>query len=585
MASRMPGSREDDAWLSDEQLAKCDRADDVDDLHAPIPTRMVSNGEYMPEHQTEKQKQVEARLTELADDAAKRLGMSRRRFLATSGGMAASLIAMNEVFGHFFDVSPIEMFEPAAAAEHGPPKDLFVLDDQLHMTRGLPPTLGFFALRAMAQGPTAPGFTSNPFNPTGLPDENGNPWGAWDPSLVGLPMSAEDFQLTQFIKSVYLDSQVTVAMVTGIPASLVPNPDGTTRAPRNITEATKAELITVEQACAVRDFINKISGSQRALAHGRLYPGVGNLDWIRRQAEEFKPDSWKGYNLNPSAKVDRDPTSDMRIWRLDDERVAYPTYEVLKHYQRKYRHSRPGWGNICIHKGLAPGDPDIPERGNPTDIPKAAADWPNFNFIIYHSCFRPLFFNYEALQQARSGELRGGVPDIEWVTEFAQTSAPFDNVYGEIGHTFASSVVTFPTVWAHVIGQLLKYMGDERVVFGSDCLFYGQPQWQIDTFWRFQIPEKLRKRWGYPRITEKTKRRILGLNSARLYGLSPDGRISKRGEYGPVPKNFEFLISPQLKRKLEFPGYLADNMNSMRDNYLAAGGFSENTRYGWVRRS
>src|SRR2546430_8926531 len=70
---------------------------------------MVSNGEYMPIGQTDKQKEVEARLAALSAQAAKRLGMSRRRFLTTTGGFAASFIAVNQVFGEFFDVRPIEM--------------------------------------------------------------------------------------------------------------------------------------------------------------------------------------------------------------------------------------------------------------------------------------------------------------------------------------------------------------------------------------------------------------------------------------------------------------------------------------------
>jgi len=84
---------------------------------------MISNGEYMPFPQTEKQKHVEFRVKELADKAAKRLGLTRRQFLESTGGLAASFLAMNEVFGNtFFKVSPVEMFEPAAAAENGPPR-------------------------------------------------------------------------------------------------------------------------------------------------------------------------------------------------------------------------------------------------------------------------------------------------------------------------------------------------------------------------------------------------------------------------------------------------------------------------------
>jgi hypothetical protein len=123
--------RMDDTWLSDAQLAKCARADEAEPFQSPVPVQIVSNGEYLPIPQTEEQKRVEARTKELADGAAKKLGISRRRFLAGTGGMAAALLAMNEVYGRFFDVSPLEMFESEAFAATGAPRNLFVFDDQL----------------------------------------------------------------------------------------------------------------------------------------------------------------------------------------------------------------------------------------------------------------------------------------------------------------------------------------------------------------------------------------------------------------------------------------------------------------------
>ena len=117
---------EDHGLLDAEQVAKCQRADVAGPLHSPVPTRMISNGEYMPVPQTDAQKRVEARVEELADEASHRLGISRRQFLCGSGGMAAALLAMNDVYGRFFDVSPDELYEPAAHAQAAPPNDLFV---------------------------------------------------------------------------------------------------------------------------------------------------------------------------------------------------------------------------------------------------------------------------------------------------------------------------------------------------------------------------------------------------------------------------------------------------------------------------
>src|SRR5262249_49134032 len=131
--------------------------------------------------------------------------------------------ALNEVFGRFFDASPLELLEPAAAAELGPPRDLFVFDDQLHMVRDSQGAVGM-PLRATSQGTgaasTAAGFKVNPFNPSGYPDELGNPWSAWTDSLRQTPNAGTDFMLTSLVKDVYLDSNVTVAVLSNAPLGL-----------------------------------------------------------------------------------------------------------------------------------------------------------------------------------------------------------------------------------------------------------------------------------------------------------------------------------------------------------------------------
>src|SRR6478736_9104195 len=78
----------------------------------PLPTRLVSNEEFPPLPQTAAQRAVEDRILADAGRLAPRLGLNRRDFLRTSGGMAASFIAMNAVFGHFFDVAEVEAAEP-----------------------------------------------------------------------------------------------------------------------------------------------------------------------------------------------------------------------------------------------------------------------------------------------------------------------------------------------------------------------------------------------------------------------------------------------------------------------------------------
>jgi len=574
----------DDHLLTDEEEAHLARAD-LATPRTPVPTQLVSNGEYAPLPQSAPQKQVEARINQMAEEAARKLGVSRRRFLMGSGGMAASFLAMNEIYGPFFDIDPLSLLVPEAYAAAAPPSDLFVFDDQLHMVRGSRYNAAA-PLRALAQGPSSTFSKTNPLNPGGLKDEHGDPWGVWNRSLVGLPDSPENFLITQFIKDVYLDSQVTVGLLSNVPAGVVDTPG--MAVPRNAEEAKAGEILTAAQTAAARDFVNKVSGSKRMLAHALLYVGKGNLDYIRQQAEQLMPDSWKGYNIGTSAKVDNSPNSPMRQWRHDDEAVAYPTFELIQSLYGKVKAERPGFNNICVHKGLVNSKERRPEIGHPMDLPKAAKDWPQLNFITYHACIQPAFFMYDSWQESRGTKMREGVPDIAWTTEYAVLCRDRPNTYAEIGTTWAASVVTFPTLAAHLLGQLLKFMGPDRVVFGSDSVWWGSPQWQIDALWRFQIPEEMQKRYGYPALTEEIKRKILGLNSARLYGIRPARELGT--QFKPVPRDYAAKMTPEFRRLMEVdrpPGaatghVVPDALDRIRDRYAASGMAPDHLRYGWI---
>jgi uncharacterized protein len=607
-SKRLPGSREEDAWLSDEQLECCAPAE-AEPFQAPVPTRMVSNGEYMPHPQTDKQKQVEARVKEIADKAAKKLGITRRRFLETTGGMAASFLAMNEVYGANFQVSETELFEPEAHDENGPPRDLFVLDDQTHIVRSS--TNSPQGLRALAQGPgsvsTGAGFTANPNNgrggnPAGV-DELGNAWTPWNPAQLGPdsppnpgpPTTVQgEFHLGEYINRLYLQAQTSVSIISNANIALFTPPGGTTPGPAtNIHDSLVSEILTGWQTAQCRDFINRLAGSTRALAHAQIYPGPGNVhdplfgDYTQWQIENMQPDSWKGYNVAFAASSG--PGLPFARWRLDDEAIAYPTYEIIARNKHMLK-SHPGFFNFCIHKGLSangtqPGGPNnLPNFGNPDDMVKVASDWPHFNWIIYHACIRPGFWVLQSLQDIEnlSGAMAPTtltdsdghtVPNIRWSTQLAQIAAGkyvagaepeslspsstrrLPNIYAELGTTMASMIVTFPTVWAHLIGQLLYYMGEDNIVFGSDSLWYGGPQWQIEALWRFQIPDSIADKWNYPELTHTAKRKILGLNSARLYGLPTATFRYGQGNLASYPTAPELQAGGTIDTVLRGVGY------------------------------
>jgi len=643
---RVPGSREEDAWLSDEQLERCAPAE-TEPFQAPVPTRMVSNGEYMPHPQTDKQKQVEARVEEIAGKAAKKLGITRRQFLETTGGLAASFMAMNEVYGANFQVSQAELFEPEAHDENGPPKDLFVFDDQTHIVRST--NNGPNGLRALAQGPgpvsTAGHFTANPYNgrggnPAGV-DELGSPWSTWNPAQLGPDSPPNpgppttllgEFHLGSYIKRMYLEAQTSVSIISNANGALVIPPGGGVPGPAtNIHDNLVNEILTGWQTGQCRNFINRLAGSTRALAHGQVYPGPGNIhdpmfgDYTQWQIDNMQPDSWKGYNIAQAASSA--PGTPFGRWRLDDEAIAYPTYQIIARNKHMLK-NHPGFFNICIHKGLSAnmtqpgGVNNTPNWGNPDDMVKVATDWPHFNWIIYHSCIRPSFWVLQSLQDIEN--LAGAmdpitltdsdghtVPNIRWSTQLAQiaggkyvagaepsSTSPsstrrLPNVYAELGTTMASMIVTFPTVWAHLIGQLLYYMGENNIVFGSDSMWYGGPQWQIEALWRFQIPDSIAERWNYPELTHRAKRKILGLNSARLYGLPAATFRYKQGDLASYPTAPELQPGGILDNVLTGPGFptpVVPALSLPEDRFsrlkrladeLAFG--RSNTRHGWIR--
>src|SRR5437899_9200765 len=122
-------------YLSKRELEQTEPAE-VAAFRSPVPTQMISNGEFNPLPQTLQQRRVEARIKELADTTGKKLGLNRRRFLRTGSGMAAAFLAMNDVYGRLFDVSTAEAAEPAAAAERAQGlANQFIVDVQTHFVR------------------------------------------------------------------------------------------------------------------------------------------------------------------------------------------------------------------------------------------------------------------------------------------------------------------------------------------------------------------------------------------------------------------------------------------------------------------
>jgi predicted TIM-barrel fold metal-dependent hydrolase len=168
---------------------------------------------------------------------------------------------------------------------------------------------------------------------------------------------------------------------------------------------------------------------------------------------------------------------------------------------------------ICTHKGLSLFGLD-PAYASAKDIGPVARMYPAMRFVVYHS-------GYDT--QIPEGPYNPSAPQgVDTLIKTMQDSGlgPASNVYAELGSTWRN-LMTSPDEAAHVIGKLLKCFGEDRILWGSDSIWYGSPQDQIDAFRAFTIPQEFQDKYGYPELTPAIKTKIFGLNAAALYRIDP----------------------------------------------------------------
>ncbi len=433
---------------------------------SPIPSQVLSNGEYVPLPKTHKQREVDSRLMEYADRYGKPRGLSRRRFLQTASGFAAAMLAMNRVYGaRFFDVAEAEAADEAAAVEAALKKrkgNQFIFDDQTHWLHG-----AALEHAKTERGKIARDFLMG-FRKSVLPNS----------SIQDIGTEAA------YVKQLFLESETTMSIISGVPA----------------VAGDSEILLPIDKMVGTRDHVNAKAGARRMLSHGLIAPNdPRNLDMMEWQAKDLKVDSWKGYTADGISG--RYPTGGYYGgWYLDDPKVAFPVYDKAR---------KLGVKTFCIHKGLAVIWFDE-KYCRMHDLEPAVLANPDLTFIIYHSGYP-------------------WVDDLVNVTRWKRNPGlnVANNLYAELGSTFALTITGAPVEAAHVLGKLVTYVGADRIVWGSDSVWWGSPQWQIDAFRRFQIPEEIVKGFGYKQLTDKDKELILGLNSARIYGINVEETMKK----------------------------------------------------------
>jgi predicted TIM-barrel fold metal-dependent hydrolase len=215
----------------------------------------------------------------------------------------------------------------------------------------------------------------------------------------------------------------------------------------------------------------------RTVFWGSVNPLEGRkaLDLMERQVGEFGAKAFKFYNV-------RYDYGRPFPWRMDDPQVAFPVFEKAQEL---------GVNLIGVHKGVPLGPQPI-EATQTWDMDGAAANFPDINFVIFHV----------------------GLPFID---EVCWQLIRHPNLYASIAATI-NFIVRAPRQFAEVLGKLLWWCGEDKIIYGSEAPIW-QPQWALDAFWNFQLPQDLVEGYGYPQLTEQAKRKILGENLLRLHGM------------------------------------------------------------------
>jgi predicted TIM-barrel fold metal-dependent hydrolase len=488
---------------------------------SPMPTQVVSNEEFIPRPQTEPQKRVEHLIGEMSEIRAKKLGMNRRSFMASTMGLATCFLAQNKVFGKCWDVDEAETWEPAATEEKFPKGEYFIIDCQAHFTNGLPIT-GFRTME----------FVKNMgFN---LKDD------------------AESYGFRNFVKEMFFDSETMMVVISGVPGKEnLRDKDGRVLIDAERTPGTAGRVLPSWVMAKARKEINDLAGSQRALNQGNLAPNhywdkaknqidkAALLEQMEREINVYGIGSWKWY-------CHTDPAQTGNGFQLDDDNAQYFIEESRKR----------GLRLISVHKGYSYQSRTLGHLANPKDVEKAALRNPDFNFVVYHSAVKhgPNEANWKEL--AKYDPTTG---DFEWHTvlmDIKKRNPRMNNVYCEVGSFFNTLAVIDPVMCMHGMGKNIKHYGSDHVIWGTDCLWWGSPQWGIDAFKRFQITDEMCEKFGYKKLTKEDKAKIFGLNAAKLY------KVDVKAKRTALP---------------------SDALTRIKAEYTDRGGERSNVAYGWVR--
>jgi predicted TIM-barrel fold metal-dependent hydrolase len=430
----------------------------------PIKLDATSNGEFAPVPLEPVHLHARRLAHEAVDACAKKLGIGRRAFLVSACGAAATLLAFNRAYaadgrrGSYYELDPEAAFD-AQLARSTLDRGDFVFDVQGHFVN---PTGAW--TRDLPPGAQPLRFATTRAGCAA-------PAGPGD--LGYLDCIGPD----AFVKDVFHDSDTDMMVLSFVPST------------------RKGEPLTIEEAAATARIVERLEGTHRLLLHGRVNPNQpGDLEAMDMLAERYPIAAWKTYTQwGP----------DGRGFFLDDD----PGLALIEKARKL------GVRTVAIHKGL-PFGPRSYEHSTCVDVGRVAKRYPDVNFLIYHAGF--VTDKPEGPYDPRRTD---GIDAL--VTSLAEHGIrPGGNVYAELGSTWRFAMRD-PDTAAHVIGKLVKHVGPDNVLWGTDSIWYGSPQDQIQAFRAFQIAPALREKHGYAEITPALRAKIFGRNALKVYAIDP----------------------------------------------------------------
>ena len=414
-----------------------------------------------------------------ADHAAQRAGVDRRRFLQSAGGLAVMLGVVNACSNEKTATGPSKAGGSFTTPTE--PSDLVECESALGSQGEL--IVDVHTHHVMPAGPwrqNAPGIEEMILRLV--------------PDGCEAPDPLECLDRAHYVQDLFLGSDTTVAMLSDVPNS------GPADAPVPFDE----NLASAEFAASVGT-----GGAPRVLTQSVVAPNFGELppylDLMSAQATTGKVASFKAYTAwGP----------DRRGYALDDPAIGLPVIEQARSL---------GVTVFCAHKGLPLMEFDLSHNG-PDDLVSAAKQFPDVQFVVYHSAFERETTEgpYDPASASRGTNSLVAALDRHGIP-------PNANVWCELGTTWRE-VMTNPTEAAHVMGKLLSRVGEDRVLWGTDAIWYGSPQPQIAAFRVFEISAEFQERFGYPALTAERKQKVFGLNAAALLGLDPQAYCALGGD-------------------------------------------------------